>query len=291
MMLRFTSRRLVRNGVAARRTRKTFATTTTTAEDDEEKRRENERRMSKYAELLVETARTGMGQESMKILSLFKVHKLEPTADHYNAALAACREDHSLFTTVFKQMKEDNVKPNAVSHCIVNHVSEKKKEWSLAKSAAGNVADSVRRKKNRIDAFRNMYESVRNLGIPAPALLISGLIAELAHIGDWKESLELMKEARENKTKISLAVVNIVAQSIEDAGLKKRAKEVRESVCRDTVLCYDELHQDGRSSSDSAQNEDPTMDYYYQMAKLDLTPEEREKLWKNWENNPTLYFG
>ena len=265
------------------------ALTTTTEDKSEDQEKENQRRISKYAELLVETARTGMGQESVKILSLFKVHELKPSVEHFNAALAACREDHGLFTSVFKQMKEGEIEPNTVSHCIVNHVSEKKKDWSLAKSAAGKVAESVKKRggKNRVKVFREVYDNVRTLGIPAPTLLMSGLIAELAHSGDWKESLELLSEARENKTKVSLAVVNIVAQSIEDAGLKNRAKEVREDVSRDTVLCYDELH----ATQEGTQVDDPAMDYYHQMAKLDLTPEEREKLWKNWENNPTLYFG
>ena len=274
---------------STRRSGRALTTTTTTDDKSEDHEKENQRRISKYAELLVETARTGMGQESVKILSLFKVHELKPSVEHFNAALAACREDHGLFTSVFKQMKEGEVEPNAVSHCIVNHVSEKKKDWNLAKSAAGKVAESVKRRggKNRVKVFREMYDDVRALGIPAPTLLMSGLIAELAHSGDWKESLELLSEARENKTKVSLAVVNIVAQSIEDAGLKNRAKEVREDVSQDTVLCYDELH----ATHEGTQEDDPTMDYYYQMAKLELTPEEREKLWKNWENNPTLYFG
>lgn len=277
-----------------RRTRgeMTMSTTTESNAEEEEKKRENERRISKYAELLVETARTGMGQESVKILSLFKVHELKPSVEHYNAALAACREDHGLFTTVFKQMKEGEIQPNAVSHCIVNHVSEKKKDWSLAKSAAGKVAEWVKKKgsQNRMSVFRGMYDDVKTLGIAAPTLLMSGLIAELAHSGDWKQSLELLSEARENETKVSLAVVNIVAQSIEDAGLKTRAKELREDVSRDTVLCYDELHVH-QDKEDTQEVDDPTMDYYYQMAKLELSPEEREKLWKNWENNPTLYFG
>ena len=231
-------------------------------DDDEDKsedqEKENQRRISKYAELLAETARTGMGQESVKILSLFKVHELKPSVEHFNAALAACREDHGLFTSVFKQMKEGEIEPNAVSHCIVNHVSEKKKDWSLAKSAAGKVAESVKKRggKNRVKVFREMYDNVRTLGIPAPTLLMSGLIAELAHSGDWKESLELLSEARENKTKVSLAVVNIVAQSIEDAGLKNRAKEVQE-MHRD-MLCYDELH-----ATQKVQVDDPTMDYYH----------------------------
>ena len=142
------------------------------------------------------------------------------------------------------------------------------------------------RGQNRVKVFREMYDNVRTLGIPAPTLLMSGLIAELAHSGDWKESLELLSEARENETKVSLAVVNIVAQSIEDAGLKNRAKEVREDVSRDTVLCYDELH----ATQEGTQEDDPTMDYYHQMAKLDLTPEGERKVVENWENNLTLYF-
>lgn len=250
--------------------------------------------MEEYSRLLEETARKRLAKESLKIMSLLKTHELEPSLEHYNAALVANLGHPGQIREICQDMRNRLVSPDLVTFSALVRSCEMDGDRKGALSHAQRLSKKIAKKQKpgaRLKQLRAAHETMNKLRLPASVFTTNTLIVELVDRGEWKDGLDVVHQAEGNGVKISLAVRNLLASAVEDAGLHKRAKKLRASSNEKNTLCFDDIENSESHDASTEESGDGEIDYYANMTTVDMSSEEKRKQWSSWEANPTRYYG